>query len=911
MSRVSTTLLVASLVALSTSCARSGVSPDAQPAPETVYDGHARLDQRVRPLSYNLALTIAPETTSIEGSVTTAIEVSRATRVVRMHAEGLSLKRVVAVPLGSARTITAQAVMGEHGGVELRFESELAPRQYTLQIDYTGPLGESPMGLYRVRDGARWYAFTQFEPLSARAAFPCFDEPAFKTPFEVTLHVPEGQLALSNSPEVSRVPREDRAGYTTFRFAPTEPLPTYLVAFAVGDFEVIAAPKGAAGEVALRVIAPRGKGHLAAYALELTPRILDALSRYFDQPYPFQKLDLIAVPEFSAGAMENVGLVTFREELLLVDPATATREQRYAVQSVIVHELAHMWFGNLVTPPWWDELWLNESFASWMEEVILDELDPTLEASVRQARSMSWTMSQDSLSQTRAIRQPIREGADIYNAFDGMTYDKGAAVLGMAAAWMRPEVFREALRAYMRDNRYGTVTTPALMAALEATSAKPVYETLRAFLDQPGAPLLSVTPRCESGQASLEVTQQRYAPAGVSLPSGELWRVPMCARIARGQSVITHCEVITRASQRVALPGQGCPDWVHPNADEVGYYHWRLPDDAMRALTSRHVAALTPRERVALQGHLSALVAAEALGAEAFYDIALSLATQEDPALARQGVGAIAGLRWVTRERDALRAPWQALVLQLTDAPLSRLTLNAIPDERPDDASLRALLIRARADAGDDFVIASAQGLLVEFLNDPEGADDTRARWAVALAARYGDPMLFDALVALIGQVKKPSARAIATRALGSFRDPALLRRALDLYLSDTLRANELWVVLGPALDEDLTHDLAWSWLTENFEPIVQKMGVKRAAGLAWIISASCDEARLKRATGFFSALPVQPEGIARNVANATQRAQRCIRERAYARDAAGAALMRAAPAAPQEGAGAQDAPAP
>ena len=462
-------------------------------------DGHARLGDAVTPTAYDLMLEVDPAEPTFAGKITIQLELEARADHIVLHAEELDIEQAQLTPEGG-EAAAVEIKTGEHGGVAAVPAEALEPGNYELAISYTGALDEVPTGLYRVKEGDRWYAFTQFEPLEARQAFPSLDEPRFKAPFHLTVSAPQGLVVAANTPLASRGPDPTRPGWTLHDFQTSPPLPTYLVALTVGPLDVVAAPEGTIEGVPLRVLAPKGKGELAAYALEHTPRILAHQTEYFGQDYPFAKLDLVAVPNFSAGAMENVGLVTFRESLLLIDPETASLQSTYAARSVLAHELAHMWFGNLVTPAWWDELWLNESFATWMAAQTMEAVYPELGTGEREVRRVGRIMSQDSLVQTRAIRQPIEHGGDVYNAFDGITYGKGAAVLRMIEAWLSPEIFRAGVRNFLKDNAFGTGTTSELMSALEQASDEPVYDVMRTFIDQPGVPLLQVVSTCEQGQ---------------------------------------------------------------------------------------------------------------------------------------------------------------------------------------------------------------------------------------------------------------------------------------------------------------------------------------------------------------------------------------------------------------------------
>ncbi|MCA9539519.1 MAG: M1 family peptidase, partial [Myxococcales bacterium] len=540
-------------------------------ADEAGPDGHRRLDHAVVPLRYDLDLTVDPAEAAYAGQAQIAVRLEAARAVVELHGRDLDVDSVTAA-VGAAER-KGRAVQGPNGGLALVFAEPLPAGEVTLKLSFRARLPEVPNGLYRVKEGGLWYAFTQFEPMYARQAFPCFDQPEFKTPYRVTLRVPQGQLALANSPEQSR---RDELGLTVFEFAETKPLPTYLVAFAVGEFDVVEAPADAIPNLPLRLVATKGKGRLAKYALERAPVIHKALSDYFGTPHPFAKLDLVAVPNFAAGAMENVGLITFRETLLLLDEASAPANHKMWSQSVIAHEMAHMWFGNEVTLAWWDDLWLNEAFATWTAAWVVASVDPELEMDLERVAGTAWVMDLDAQAHTRSIRQPIAHGGDVHNAFDGITYGKGAAVLRMLESWIGRETFRDGVRAYLAAHAYGTATTSDLLEALARQSGKPVAETAKWFLDQPGTPLVQIDVLCtEGGPATLGLSQRRALPAGSTAPQGEPWHVPMCVRYGIGEEVHRECFLLEGKQQTVALHAPGCPAWLSGNDDQRGYYQWR------------------------------------------------------------------------------------------------------------------------------------------------------------------------------------------------------------------------------------------------------------------------------------------------------------------------------------------------
>lgn len=452
-----------------------------------------QLPRFVVPTHYDLHLTIDPRASGFSGEVSIDLEFQQSRRLFWLHGNALQVDEIN-LETSEGNRIKAQYRQVESTGVaEIVLEQAFGPGQAQLKIKYHSDYNLALEGLYKVEEGGADYAFTQFEAISARLAFPGFDEPSFKVPFDVSLTVPSAQTAIANTPAEQEHDNAD--GTKTMRFATSKPIPTYLVAFAVGPFDVVEGDGIPPSQlrkraIPLRGIAVRGKGKQFQYALENTASIVEALESYFGIPYPYAKLDLIAVPDFNAGAMENVGAITYREVLLLMDEQ-ATPQQMRAYKSVHSHELAHQWFGNLVTPVWWDDIWLNEAFATWMGHVALDIRDPKdqfrRDLLARSARAMK----QDSLASARQIRQPILSSHDIASAFDGITYSKGGGVLSMFERYLGYEAFRAGINDYLATRSWGNATADDFIAAISSQApggqAENIAAAFQSFLQQPAA----------------------------------------------------------------------------------------------------------------------------------------------------------------------------------------------------------------------------------------------------------------------------------------------------------------------------------------------------------------------------------------------------------------------------------------
>ncbi len=488
-----------------------------------------QLAKTVIPTHYDLALTVFPDQERFQGRVAIDVEIREPTTLIWLHGYGLNVTTASLALANGRKLVGGYKQINDDGVAQVQLPERVEPQHARLLFEYDAPLITTDLeGLYRVQQGKDWYAFTQFEAIAARHCFVSFDEPAFKATFAVSLTVRAEHRALANTPQVG----EERLTGNTKRvqFPTTKKIPTYLVALAVGPLDVVEAepiPLNSVRQVPvpLRGIAARGQGTRLAYALKHTGRLLKILEEYVGIAYPFQKLDIVAVPKFGGGAMGNVGLITFRDRILMVDEVTASVNQKQPFAYYMAHELAHQWFGNPVTMPWWDDLWLNEAFATWLEYRVVEAFDPSTKARVGQLKDILETMDEDSLLSTREIRQPIVTAHDIDNAFDGITYSKGGGVISMFERFLGAEQFQKGVRHYLNKFSYQVADTEQFLAALSSGSGKDISDSFRTFLVQPGVPLVEFQPSCNNGTASVLLRQSRYIPFGSNAPSDRIWQV--------------------------------------------------------------------------------------------------------------------------------------------------------------------------------------------------------------------------------------------------------------------------------------------------------------------------------------------------------------------------------------------------
>ncbi len=879
--------------------ARRTPQPEPEPAAPGAPEDEAplgRLPSDVRPLRYGLDLTIVPDLERFAGEVRVEVDLDRARSVVWMH--GLDLRITDAsIEEGDERVPATWTTVPDSEGVGgLRPERPVGPGRATIRIAWDAAFDRNLQGLYRVDDAGESYAFTQFEAISARRAFPCFDEPAFKTPFDIALTVRADHVAIANTLQRS----EERApeGMRRVRFATTEKLPTYLLAFAVGRLDVVAAPDLPANDVRsrplpFRGIAAKGRGQRLAYALAHTGPILAALERYFGIAYPYDKLDILAVPDFASGAMENAGAVTFREPLLLLDDASP-EDQKRAYANVMAHELAHMWFGDLVTMPWWDDIWLNEAFATWMGHRVVETVHPDYRAGVQLLERVQGAMGSDSLVSARRIRQPIDTHHDIRNAFDGITYSKGAGVLGMFERWIGAETFRRGLSAYMAKHRFGSATADDLLAALSEAAGRDVATPFRTFLDQAGLPMIEATPSCENGSARIALKQSRYLPVGSSGDRAMTWRLPVCARSAVRGEALESCTLLEAAEGSIALPTEGrCPDWVIPNADGAGYFRWSLPPSDL-AKIRRAFGKLTPRERLSFADSLGGAFGAATLPAADVYRALEPLARDETRAVATAPMGLVR----FARERiadEAMRPRVEAFARRLYAPVLRRLRWDARPGEDGETKLLRADVIEFLAHVGRDPAVrreATRRGRAFLGIGGdgrihPDAAPPEMHDVVLAVAVQEGDAAAWDAVLAHVRPDTDASLRSKLISALGSTHDPALAERARALALDARLRVNETMGPIGAQMGELEMRQQTWEWMKSHFDALVERLSTRGSGWLPWMAASFCDDAHGAEAREFFAPRVAALPGAPRNLAGATEAIGLCAARVAAHRESA------------------------
>jgi len=780
-----------------------------------------RLDSTLRPREVDLAVEVDPARgRGFRGRVAISLENRRRRRFVELHAADLRLSGA-RLRTADGRTLAGSIEMHpERETARIHLPETFGPGGGLLELSFRGRLREDLRGLYAARAGDRHYALSQLEAADARRFFPCFDEPAMKARFRITVETAASNRVLSNAPVEAEEPLP--GGRRRTRFRPTPPLSTYLVALAVGEFEVSRTVQ--AGRTPIRVWHVPGKGALCDFALETAAACLERLERYFDLPHPYEKLDLLAAPDFEAGAMENAGAVFFRETLLLLDPETASLPERKRAAEVICHELAHMWYGNLVTMAWWDDLWLNEAFATWMAFAIVDSWKPGWRMWHDFDHARSAALDLDALRNTHAIYAPVRNADEATENFDLITYEKGAAVVRMLERFLGPARFRRGVRRYLRRHAESNATAADLWRALSEVSGEDVARIARAWVETPGFPLLRLTRHRRGGGTGLSLRQERFLARPARTPSRLRWPIPVVALLGRRRGRPARLRVLLdRNSARVPLP-DGEPTFVYGNAEEGGFYRVaHAPEEVRRLAAHRH--ALSPLERMGLVRHQWACLRADRAELETFLDLVRSFGAEEDPDVLQALHGPLGFLDAQVARAAGVRPAFRRLVVEALGEQLLELSWDPAPGEDDETRLRRAAVIALLGGVAEwEPVLAAASERALAYLADRRSLDANLADATVWLAARRGGRGLFDRYLEESRSAPTPQERRRFRMGLAEFRSEREIRRALRLTLSRDLPTQDVAPFLARLLRNEAARERAWEYLVAHWSRLSRRI---------------------------------------------------------------------------------------
>ena len=809
-----------------------------------------RLDPAVRPSHYALDLDIDLDAGTFRGDVTIDLEIAKPRGEITLHAVDLAIESAALAADGESRPLRVRP-RPQDEAVTLRLAKRARGRA-GMSIRFSGKLGTHLRGLYAASADGRPYAFTQLEAADCRRLMPCFDEPSFKARYTIAVVVRDGDSAVSNSP----IEREEPLGEGRRRvhFATTPLLSTYLLALGVGPLEASAERR--CGDTPIRVWHVPGKGHLADFGSEAAAEALARLEDYFGIPYPYGKLDLVAVPDFEAGAMENAGAVFFRETLLLLDPATASLPERKRAAEVIAHELAHMWYGDLVTMAWWDDLWLNEAFATWMAYKVVDDWKPEWRMWQGYEHDRAGALSLDGLANTHPIYAKVRSVAQATENFDAITYEKGAAVVRMIEHYLGEGAFRDGVRIYMDRHREQNAVAGDLWRALEEASGREVERVAQAWIEKPGFPLVSLSRK--NGRA-LGVRQERFfSDPKIAAPRRRSrWPLPLVVKHdGDGGSQVARF-LVDRAAGSVRLGGRKVPHWIFGNAAAGGFYRvLHEPADQMALLANLN-EALDPVERLALVGDQWALVRAARTTIERFLDVVDALGTEIDYDVL-DGVGGPLGfIDDQLVEGDTQRA-FRNWVAERFGEQLRELGWTASSGEDDAERLRRAAIVRLVGSIAESPpVVSEARQWLDRYLADRSTLDPNLADTVVAIAARGGDATLYERYQQAVAAAPTPQERRRFLLNLASFRDPSLVARALDATLGPDIPTQDVAFLYIRLFANPGGRDLCWRFLTKNWAEIRRRIPPLMISRLVESTPSLRDARYAREVASFFKKHPV------------------------------------------------------
>jgi alanyl aminopeptidase len=827
-----------------------------------------RLPSGPRPTGYVLDLRLDPGVDTFRGVVDIGLELPAGTSFLWLNAKGLVVTSAELQASGAPIPVTAHPEGDELLGFAF---ARPAGGAATLHVDYRGPVRPECCGLFKIQSRGDRYLVTHLESHDARRLLPCFDEPSYKVPWRVTLHVPKGLVAVSNSPIAEE--SDDADGFHRVAFAATRPLPSYLVALGVGPFEMVDAGRAGKNETPLRIIAPRARGAEAAYAASVFPELVGRLESYFGIPFPYAKLDDLSTPATGGSAMENAGLIISGSGGLLADKASNSNRFRDGSASVIAHETAHQWFGDLVTLAWWDDTWLNEAFATWMAQKVY-AVRPELAPEARRADTRRRAMEADLFASARAIRQPIRTTDDIVNAFDDITYRKGASVIAMFERALGPDKFQKGVHDYLEAHADGNGTTADFLAAISAAAGTDVAPAFTTFLDQPGLPAIAVEPSCAGGKGRVGLAQARYLPRGSSAAPAS-WQVPVCVK-AGGKKSATACTTLTGPAGAIDL--DFCPAWVLGNAGAAGYYTTVYGGDGLARLAAA-AGRLDVGEQLGLVADLRLQLVGGTLPADRALDLVGRLARTAPPDV----LADLAALVDVVWDRGlvpgAQAAPFAAWVERTFGARARALGWRPKPGESPAVSRSRGKVLEIVALHGRDRALRDeARALASRWLEDRKAVDPEVTPSVLRVAAWSADEPYLARVQAALPRMMGQERQALV-RSLYEFNDPDLIGRAAQLLLGDDMHFGDILPMTASALTGAARSGLI-RFVRDHFDALAAKLGERWALVLFDSGRSLCDAESLSQYQQYFADRAVRVAGGPRRYAMVVERVELCMAAR-------------------------------
>ena len=820
------------------------------------------LPENVRPRHYQITLQPDMEKFTFDGLEVIDLDITEATSEIVLNADEMQVHAATLIQNGGSQRAASIALDGEQETVTLTFANPAGPGPAQLDLRFTGELNDKLRGFYRSQyvnpEGETAYlATTQFEATDARRAFPCWDEPACKATFQVTLNIPRSMVAVSNTPVIDQAGLD--AGYQSIMFARTPVMSTYLLAFVVGDLTYI--EQEAVNNTRVGVWTTRGKEEQGRFALETSARMLSFFNDYFGIPYPMEKLDHIAIPDFAAGAMENWGCITYRETALLVDPANSSAGTRQRVAEVVAHEMAHMWFGDLVTMEWWDDLWLNESFASWMGTKATDWAFPEWEMWTQFVNmDTNRALSLDGLKNSHPIEQEVKDPAEISQLFDAISYSKGASVIRMLEQFLTPEVFRQGIHQYLDANQYANARTGDLWAALEATSQQPVTAIMDSWVAQTGYPVLSVATAETASGPELTLSQERFVYdhlLGETEPETTVWQVPVSVSQSgadAGQSL-----VMNESQVRLQLPAPaGADAWFKVNPAQTGFFRVNYSaEDWQRLIPAINALTLPATDRLGIQNDAYALSKAGLLPVTQFLELAGAYENETDASVWSDLATNLRDIELLVAD-EPCHENYRAFARNLFTPAARRIGWDAGEGEGHLDALLRTTVLSQAGGYGDSEMLAQATERFNGYLKDASSLHPDLRGLVFSLAAQAGDDTTYDQLWDLERQTDLQEEKIRLLLALGRFTQPELLQETLRRALTDEVRSQDTITVITAVAANLRGRQPAWQFVQDNWGEFDRRYG-DGGFGLMRLVSICSnfvDAAKIAEVETFFQEHP-------------------------------------------------------
>ncbi len=846
-----------------------------------------RLPQGVVPQHYDLTFTPNLEKATFTAEETIDVELLKRTSAVTLNAAELEIQEagITQADKTQPSQVTFQP---EKEQVTLAVPSQLEAGPARIHLKFSGVLNDKLRGFYLAKSRLRNYAVTQFESTDARRAFPSFDEPAYKAKFDITLIVDRGDTAISNGRLIADVsgPGPDKH---TIKFSTTPKMSTYLVAMAVGDFQC---SESSADNIPIRVCGTPDKRPLEAAALRYAGEILKYYNQYYGIPYPFAKLDVVGVPDFEAGAMENTGAIFYRESLLFIDDNNSSVRAHQEVFEVLAHEMAHQWFGDLVTMKWWDNVWLNEGFATWMALKPSQALHPEWNSALDAVKATHGALVIDALKNTHPIRARAETPDEINEMFDSISYEKAAAVIRMVESFVSPEVFRRGVNIYLRRFEYGNATAEDFWATLtQASGGRPVDKIMAAFVNQPGEPLVIVKSTCVAPPAQpvitrkrrrsrrpiqphpkteVTLTQERLFSDGHADKSNQTWLIPVCIKAGDSKPF---CQLL--ADRQQTVPIVGCSPWVFTNAGAVGYYRTQYDADDLKKLSAAITTGLSMAERVSLVQDEAALVHSGQEKIGAYLDLVSALSSEAERAVV-DSFGPPLEFIDDHLATGANREAYHGWIRSTFRPMMAKVGWAPVPGESEETHTLRALLVGLLGKQGEDpDTVRECTRLSRQYLQNPNSLDPSLAKTVLQVAARFGDAALFDEYRAAMQRMQSPEQFYNIGLALAEFRDPRLVERTLELGVSPDTRNQDAAHLIAEVMSNPANQAVAWQWLKTHWPDVEKKITMSSGGEIIAATREACDATTRDDVQQFFTEHKVP--SAERALRQAVERINACI----------------------------------